>query len=126
MTQWIRSYTFNPLVRKLRKKKRSGFSAMVYDSDNAIGNDGIDRTLAWESLFNFFIWGIWNALGLFFHQLYADHTKNQLTVISEEHSIAFRIYTIGSTLLTFLFVSLGWIWFVLPNIDSAALFFEGY
>jgi len=73
---------------------------------------------------NFFIWGIWNALGLFFHQLYADHTKNQLTVISEEHSIAFRIYTIGSTLLTFLFVSLGWIWFVLPNIDSAALFFE--
>ena len=123
LTQWIRSYTFNPLVRKLRKKKDPAFPQwfmILITQSVTMGLIGL-----WHGVtLNFFIWGIWNALGLFFHQLYADHTKNQLTVISEEHSIAFRIYTIGSTLLTFLFVSLGWIWFVLPNIDSAALFFE--
>ncbi len=123
LTQWIRSYTFNPLVRKLRKKKDPAFPQwfmILITQSVTMGLIGL-----WHGVtLNFFIWGIWNALGLFFHQLYADHTKNQLTTISEEHSIAFRVYTIGSTLLTFLFVSLGWIWFVLPNIDSAALFFE--
>ena len=123
LTQWIRSYTFNPLVRKLRKKKDPAFPQwfmILITQSVTMGLIGL-----WHGVtLNFFIWGIWNALGLFFHQLYADHTKNQLTTISEGHSIAFRVYTIGSTLLTFLFVSLGWIWFVLPNIDSATLFFE--
>lgn len=123
LTQWIRSYTFNPLVRKLRKKKDPAFPQwfmILITQSVTMGLIGL-----WHGVtLNFFIWGIWNALGLFFHQLYADHAKNQLTTISEGHSIAFRVYTIGSTLLTFLFVSLGWIWFVLPNIDSAALFFE--
>lgn len=71
---------------------------------------------------NFLIWGIWHALGLFCHQIWSKFVPD--AKIRTLPGLWKKLYRIILTVLTFVFVSLGWVWFVLPDFPSAIQFFS--
>lgn len=119
LTQWIRSYVFNPLTRSLRGKKEHPLPQWLI----ALIAQLTTMLLIglWHGVtVNFIIWGLWHGLGLFFHQMYSRKTAPWL----RSKSISFqRAYTVASTVLTILFVCLGWVWFVVPDFSGAVSFF---
>ena len=119
LTQWIRSYVFNPLTRSLRGKKEHPLPQWLIILITQLTT----MTLIglWHGVsVNFFIWGLWHGFGLFFHQLYSRRTGAWLRTRSSAFQ---KGYTLFSTLLTVLFVSLGWVWFVVPETAGALGFF---
>ena len=118
LTQWIRSYVFNPLTRSLRRRKPEVPQWLVafITQMTTMLLIGLWHGITW----NFIIWGLWHGLGLFIHQLYAQKTGAWL----RERSGGFqKAYTLCSTGLTILFVCLGWVWFVVPDVSTALAFF---
>jgi alginate O-acetyltransferase complex protein AlgI len=71
---------------------------------------------------NFVIWGLWHGLGMFVHNRWSDFLRTRLA----GKAIAPRWQSwlnMGGTLLTFHYVTLGWIWFALPDpADSIRVF----
>ena len=121
LTQWIRSYVFNPLTRRLRMKKNPPLPQWLIILCAQFVTMGLIGL--WHGVTpNYLIWGLWNGFGLFIHQLYADRTKNRLSMLQEKQPLLFSLYSGFSILLTFVFVSLGWIWFVLPQPADALRF----
>jgi D-alanyl-lipoteichoic acid acyltransferase DltB (MBOAT superfamily) len=122
LTQWIRSYVFNPLTRKLRSNKQRPLPQwliVLLAQSVTMGLIG-----AWHGVtFNFLIWGAWHAFGLFIHQLYNDRMKDRLLALQQRPQI-YQLYTLLSWLLTFLFVALGWVWFVLAEPGDAMAFYR--
>lgn len=115
LTQWFRAYFFNPFTRVLRSQKKplpvpliiliTQVSTMVL-----IG--------LWHGMtINFVIWGLWHGLGLFVHNRWSEKTRGKFTTLHPRMQV---ILNGGGALLTFNFVSLGWIFFALP--DSAISF----
>ena len=118
LTGWIRSYCFNPLTRALRRRK------LPQNWIIAIGQ-ALTMTLIglWHgATVNYLIWGLWNALGLFIHQLYADGPGKRVQSALSERPRAVAVYNAAATLLTFHFVAFGWIFFALPTTDLALTF----
>lgn len=121
LTQWIRSYVFNPLTRELRGGKKAPQWLVILITQMVtmllIG--------LWHGItLNYVIWGIWHGLGLFIHQLYGQWAAGSLRRWEKEKPALKKVYTVCSTLLTIIYVSLGWVWFVTPD-PSAALEFFG-
>ena len=117
LAQWFRAYFFNPLTRALRKRK---FSVPVIILIGQLGTMvliGLWHGVTW----NFAIWGAWHGLGLFVHNRWADFTKGRFTNLSPT---AQRAANIGDVLLTFQFVTLGWVWFALPTPSLAVAVFQ--
>ena len=119
LTQWIRSYVFNPLTRSMKKAKRYPEWLIILTTQLVtmllIG--------AWHGItLNFLIWGAWHGLGLFIHQEYGRHSAKFLRSLEKEHPLLKKVYTVCGTLLTILFVLIGWVWFVLPDFGQAAAF----
>lgn len=122
LTQWIRSYVFNPMTRSFRSNKEQPMAQwlMVLITQNVtmilIG--------AWHGLtINFLIWGLWHGIGLFVHQEYSGISKRFLSKWETEKPVLARVYMLVSTAVTFLYVMLGWVWFVLPDFSTAISFF---
>ena len=69
---------------------------------------------------NYVIWGLWHGIGLFVHQLYSRRTSAWLR---SKGSAFQKVYTLCSTCFTILYVTLGWIWFVVPDFPAAVQFF---
>ena len=119
LTQWIRSYVFNPLTRRLRQNKDHPLPQWLIILITQLTTMliiGLWHGISW----NFIIWGLWHGIGLFIHQLYGRKTGNR---IRELRGTLQKTYTLYSTLLTILYVSLGWIWFVTPDFSTAIGFF---
>ncbi len=113
LTQWFRAYFFNPFARALRSKRKLSPAMMVFVSQLATMTlIGLWHGVTW----NFVLWGAWHGLGLFLQNRYSGWVKPKLAVANLSPR-AQRALSIGGTLLTFHFVALGWVWFVLP--DSA-------
>lgn len=111
LTQWFRAYFFNPLTRSLRKNKALHVWAVVFITQFCtmvlIG--------LWHGIsVNFVLWGVWHGLGLFFQNRWSEWMRPRFAE-SEEKIILHSILAVGGWLLTFQFVALGWIWFVLPT-----------
>lgn len=123
LTQWIRIYAFNPLVRKLRMKKEHPLPQWLIILISQL----VTMLLIglWHGVtLNFAIWGIWHAAGLFVHQQYEQRSKAWLFDLRTKSRFFFRIYTLFSTILTVLFVMTGWVWFALPDFASAIQFYN--
>ena len=119
LTQWIRSYVFNPLTRSLRANREHPLPQWLI----ALITQLTTMLLIglWHGVsVNFLIWGLWHGIGLFVHQLYSRSTAGWLRA---KNPVFLKVYTLCSTALTILYVSLGWIWFVIPDFNTALSFF---
>ena len=107
LTQWFRAYFFNPLTRAMRSAKikfplpliiiTGQFSTMVLI--------GLWHGISWS----FVLWGVWHGIGLFVHNRWSTFLKNRQVDVQRTW-----LKVLG-VLVTFHYVALGWIWFVLPE-----------
>ena len=112
LAQWFRAYFFNPLTRALRMGQRNlPMPAIIFTGQFfTMTLIGLWHGITW----NFVIWGAWHGLGLFGHNRWVNFTKTRRQYVARSPNI--QLFAMGSgTIATFLFVSVGWIWFVLPE-----------
>jgi alginate O-acetyltransferase complex protein AlgI len=119
LTQWFRSYFFNPLTRALRTgKKNLSIPIIIFLTQMAtmilIG--------LWHGVtLNFVAWGTWHGLGLFIHNRWSDLTRARFNTLSPQWQ---SILNVGGILVTFNFVALGWVFFTLPNLSISITYFR--
>jgi len=120
LAQWFRSYVFNPFTRTLRNKKFGlpAWLVILLGQTLTMALIGVWHGITW----NFLIWGLWHAGGLFIQNRWSGWVQPRL----EGRAIPVYIrggLQAGSWLITFLFVSLGWVWFALPTPQMAIAVF---
>jgi D-alanyl-lipoteichoic acid acyltransferase DltB (MBOAT superfamily) len=118
LTQWFRTYFFNPVTRWLRKRKVQAVVVVFITQIATMVLIGLWHGIA----FNFIVWGLWHGIGLFLQNRYSDWIKPKLGSIENRPGIQ-KALQITGTILTFHYVALGWIWFVLPDMNTAFRFF---
>jgi D-alanyl-lipoteichoic acid acyltransferase DltB (MBOAT superfamily) len=112
LTQWFRSYFFNPLTRSLRSARVPlPLPLTILVAQVA--------TMAMIGLWHgvtmgFFYWGLWHGVGLFLQNRWSEWMRT--------HAPAWSITPWGTSvlqysgiLLTFHYVTLGWLFFFLPD-----------
>lgn len=120
LTQWIRGYLFNPLTRSLRRKRKLSAPLIIFITQMTtmlvIG--------LWHGVTaNFVIWGAWHGLGLFIHNRWSSFAGPKVKTMTAEKPGLQKTFHATGMLFTFLYVSLGWIWFALPTTKDALLAF---
>jgi alginate O-acetyltransferase complex protein AlgI len=116
LTQWIRAYYFNPLTRYFKSKTKLPAVTVIFIAQMStmliIG--------LWHGIaMNFFIWGAWHGLGLFIHNRWTNRFGNPFRTWLMDRPKLSVLNTVLSTATTFIFVSVGWVWFTIPNVGSA-------
>lgn len=112
LTQWFRSYFFNPLTRAMRSaQKPLSLPLMVLLSQvSTMVLIGL-----WHGVASgFLLWGLWHGLGLFIQNRWSDWTRSRVPAWGTSRAGA-GILNVSGVLLTFHFVSLGWLFFALPD-----------
>ncbi len=112
LANWFRAYLFNPLTRALRSMPSSlPVPAIIFVAQlTTMVSIGLWHGITW----NFLIWGAWHGLGLFVHNRWSSMARSRLT--GQPLSAAWRhILSAAGIFLTFHFVTLGWVWFALPD-----------
>ncbi len=109
LTQWVRGYLFFPLTRTLRSRKVSAAVTVLAGQVTTMLVIGLWHGVTW----NFLVWGLWHGLGLFAQNRWSEAVKPWFAErgLSPGRETALRYLGIA---LTFNYVALGWIWFVLP------------
>ncbi len=129
LSQWFRTYFFNPLTRALRTRKFAGgktLSPTVIILTGQIGTMlliGLWHGVTW----NFVAWGAWHAAGLFVHNRWAEFSRRRAARMDpppEPSPTSRRVLGALNVLITFHFVALGWVWFALPNLDLSLSVFR--
>jgi len=120
LTQWFRSYFFFPLTRKLRSDNRISAPAIIFITQMStmilIG--------LWHGVtLNFILWGAWHGLGLFIHNRWHALSAPRINSLAERQPILRKTIRACGGLLTFLFVSLGWVWFSMPSVRMSLIAF---
>ncbi len=114
LTQWFRAYFFNPLTRALRSAQKpvSVWMVILITQLATMLLIGL-----WHGItLNFVLWGLWHGLGMFIQNRWSDWTKPLSADIQQKPGLN-KAVTVFTTLLTFHFVALGWVWFALPSMD---------
>jgi D-alanyl-lipoteichoic acid acyltransferase DltB (MBOAT superfamily) len=120
LTMWFRAYYFNPLVRWLRGKGIGRRQALVLLIAQV-------TTMAliglWHGIgFGFLAWGLWHGVGLFLQNRWTEFARARLRPrIAQGPAWVERGLGGLSTLLTFHFVAVGWVFFLLPDAPRIAL-----
>lgn len=116
LTQWFRAYFFNPLARALRSAKNPLPTVWVIllAQIATMVLIGLWHGISW----NFVVWGAWHGVGLFLNNRWSDWRKQRavLQPAENEMRIAVNWTKPFSTLLTFHYVTFGWVWFALPSL----------
>jgi D-alanyl-lipoteichoic acid acyltransferase DltB (MBOAT superfamily) len=109
LTQWIRSYFFNPFNRWIR-----GFKSMPAWAMILAGQLSTMLLIGlWHGVtINFILWGLWHGVGLFIQNRWSDFARTRFSGISPRRQSALKL---GGILLTFNFVALGWVFFALSS-----------
>ena len=116
LTQWFRSYYFNPVTRALRSAERPLSQPIIIllaqvSTMILIG--------LWHGItIGYILWGLWHGFGLFVHNRWNDFIRARGNF---QETSPFRQQALKYTgvFLTFHFVSLGWLFFALPSPESA-------
>lgn len=122
LTQWFRAYFFNPMTRLLRTKARllPAWTVILITQLSTMVLIGL-----WHGMtLNFILWGLWHGLGLFINNRWSSVARPLMTRAREKPALS-RMVTVLSTLLTFTYVSLGWVWFALPDVSTSIKVFAG-
>jgi alginate O-acetyltransferase complex protein AlgI len=121
LTQWFRGYVFNPMVRAMRRSKgRLAPSLVLLISQLSL----MVLIGLWHGVsLNFVLWGLWHGLGLFFQNRWSDWISPKMAFLDERPGVR-NAFALAGGILTFHYVALGWVWFVLPDPDQALRFFR--
>ena len=115
LTQWFRTYYFNPVTRFIRSNYKNLTPALIifFTQISTMVLIGLWHGISW----NFVIWGLWNGLGLFIHNRWSEKIKPKFSfLMNKPYSIP---YSIISALFTFHYIALGWVWFALPTVNES-------
>ena len=78
----------------------------------------------WHGIsYNFIIWGAWIGVGLFLQNRMTGFITKKTYSGDPLWKIS-AIYKTISTILTILYVSLGWVWFALPDVNASMKVFN--
>lgn len=118
---WFRAYLFNPLTRALRMRpeKLPPWLIILIGQMITMSLIGLWHGITW----NFLIWGLWHGAGLFIHNRWLDWIRPRSALIEARPALA-QTLKISGWAITFLFVSLGWVWFALPDLPLALQVFQ--
>jgi alginate O-acetyltransferase complex protein AlgI len=127
LTQWFRSYYFNPLTRSMRTAKRPlpGWAMILLAQTTTMLLIGL-----WHGItLNFALWGLWHGLGLFVHNRWSEFLKrlgspHWLSQAAGSSVGMTGLLRWGGIALTFNYVALGWVFFALPTPQAARHFFS--
>lgn len=121
LAQWFRAYVFNPLTRGMRASSRQYPVWLVILTGQTITMLllGLWHGISW----NYAIWGLWHAAGLFIHNRWSDWIRPRLGIAETNRPTRIGL-ALGGWFLTFQFVTLGWVWFALPDVQTAIRVFE--
>ncbi|MDX1377872.1 MAG: MBOAT family O-acyltransferase, partial [Anaerolineales bacterium] len=88
LTQWFRSYFFNPFNRWMRGYKSIPAWAMILIGQLAtMLLIGLWHGITW----NFILWGAWHGLGLFLHNRWSSFAKTQILPADPRLQKAFQV-----------------------------------
>jgi D-alanyl-lipoteichoic acid acyltransferase DltB (MBOAT superfamily) len=117
LTNWFRAYFFNPISRSLRKKKMPALAILFITQISTMVLVGL-----WHGItLNFVFWGLWHGLGLLIQNRWSGWINKQFP--STDKKWLQKLRDGAGVLLTFHYVTLGWVWFVLPTPGLAKDFF---
>jgi alginate O-acetyltransferase complex protein AlgI len=110
LTQWFRTYFFYPVTRALRSdRKPLPIAVIILITQIAtMVLIGLWHGVTW----NFIAWGLWHGVGLFIHNRWSEWTKVRFMALPSGWQ---KILNMGGVLLTFHFVTIGWVFFALPS-----------
>ncbi len=116
LSQWVRFYVFSPLSRYLLKRKHKPSPTLLA----LIGQVATMVTIGlWHGVtWGFVAWGLWHSFGLFIHKVWSDRTRRFYLNLRDRPRLK-QTLGVAGTLITFQFVTLGWVWFALPDIDTS-------
>jgi alginate O-acetyltransferase complex protein AlgI len=111
LTQWFRSYFFNPFNRWLR-----GFKTIPAWMMILVGQVATMLLIGlWHGItLNFVLWGVWHGLGLFIQNRWSDLIRTRYPHLGQNARLQ-PVLQVGGILLTFHFVALGWVFFALSD-----------
>jgi alginate O-acetyltransferase complex protein AlgI len=120
LTQWFRSYFFNPITRSLRSAKKNISPALILwvAQLGTMILIGLWHGITW----NFAVWGVWHGMGLFIQNRWSAWIRPRATGMAKNRVLQTATQALG-TLLTFHYVALGWVWFALPDLPSSISLF---
>ena len=115
LTQWFRTYYFNPITRFFRSKYKNVTPVLIlfFTQISTMVLIGLWHGISW----NFVIWGLWNGMGLFIHNRWSEMIKPKLPYLKMNHFST--PYTVISVLVTFHYIALGWVWFALSSVNES-------
>ena len=115
LTQWIRAYFFFPLTRCLKSQNtvKSIFFLNSIPQLMTMVLIGL-----WHGISpNYLVWGVWHGIGLIIHTQW-NQWMQKIGVSSSKYGHFGSAISFVSIVLTFLFVSIGWIWFAIPDVKA--------
>ena len=115
LTQWFRNYFFNPLTRAMRSHEQvmPAFVMILVAQVSTMVLIGL-----WHGVTaGFLFWGLWHGTGLFIQNRWSDFMKSRMPAWGKT-TAGQRILTYSGIFLTFHFVSLGWLFFILPSLAN--------
>ena len=117
LSNWARFYVFTPLSRWMltRSWKPSPVLIVLAAQLATMIVIGLWHGITWS----FFVWGAWHGVGLFVHKQWSDRTRKWTRGLSTRPGHK-RAWTAISWFATFQFVVIGWVWFLLPDVQQAA------
>ena len=117
LTQWFRSYFFNPFNRWMRGYKSLPTWMMILVGQlSTMLLIGLWHGITW----NFILWGAWHGLGLFIQNRWSEFAKTRINPTNPRVKTALQF---GGVLLTFHFVALGWVFFALTDPSLSQIVF---
>ena len=128
LTNWVRAYYFNPVNRWLRTRKlrREGREPLAISPTAILFFTQVTTMLLiglWHGVtLNFAIWGAWHGLGLFVQNRFSEWMRPRYESLETRPRLHTAV-TALTTLLTFQYVALGWVWFALPDPSLAGNLF---
>ena len=120
LTQWFRSYFFNPLARAMRStpKPVSPWMMILFSQATTMLLIGLWHGVTW----NFLLWGVWNGAGLFLQNRWSEFIRVRFPNWGAT-PFARGAMTVTGVLLTFHYFALSLLFFSLstPQISISAL-----
>ncbi|KAF0106840.1 MAG: membrane bound O-acyl transferase MBOAT family protein [Anaerolineaceae bacterium] len=120
LTQWFRAYFFNPLVRGFRSARKPPPAWIII----AIAQFGTMTLIGlWHGIsWNYVLWGLWHAAGLFVHNRWSEWTRVRAAAWAATPARKVLLNVTG-ILVTFHYVALGWVFFALTTPAQSWVFF---
>jgi alginate O-acetyltransferase complex protein AlgI len=108
LTQWFRSYFFNPLIRTMHSSKQQAapYLIILIAQVSTMILIGL-----WHGVtVGFALWGLWHGLGLFIQNRWSDYIKDRIPGWARTGA-GQVVLRYSGIFLTFNFVSISWLFF---------------